>query len=1123
MEREPFFLQIVERLNNALDEDLFQICVGDLLGEVYPGLVPYKGGDDAGMDGAIPDGEGEPFPLIVTTGEDAIGNLTRNLNSYLSDNRRRRKAVFATSKSLTPRRVQNLYNRAEQLGFDLINVHHQEDIARLLYRHPEWCRDLLGLTGRPASLSLIPLSRRPLVDQQLVGRENDYTWLKETEGDRLIVGQPGSGKTFLFYQFAKEGQGFFVISEDLAEIANGIRMLQPNALIVDDAQVKQELLINLIHLRQELGVEFSIIASCWLSDKDRITEFLTLPLSKVRSLDLLTRDDIVKVINGVGLGGPVHLIREIVDQVEGRPGLAVTLTRLCLFGDIPRVFSGEALLQSLSQIFPGEVANRLKLVLAAFGLGGVRGMPTKLVADFLGLRLIEIFELLSTIAPSGVIQENTGQDISVHPQAFRHALVNSMFFQNNIKVVPSVDLLINQSPYIAETAKTLVGVKARGGKLPSDLLIEVLERAGSEKAWVDFAWLGRDETRWFIENHPEQFELITNPALEYDPSNAIPLLLSRAIGDTRPLHSTPDQPLRVLEDWIKTGFEPRGEAFRRRKILFEAICKWVKTGGDFSIAVQATRFVMSPKVEWNETDPGLGNRVTFFSGYLAEENLISIQSMWPEVLELLLNVDVLAWQHISEIFWDWANPALPENKVLPQSDNMKKFAAKILVDLVPLIQKHPGLVQKAIEMAQEVNVELPVRPDPIFEVIYPHDDLFFKVDYEKIHQSQLTKVEMVKNEWTGKDANEVANYLRYLESEAALIGKNWPRYASYLCKIFAESVDSPMYWGFVFIEAGLNYDSIEPFLMKAAAIDEQGWQKLAVNCLENPLYVPAALNVILRHPNPEEDLLSRVEALQPSYSKIIETMCLRNEVPLPTVLHLLRSGNTEFAQSAAYGEWFADPKRNIRPELYDDWRKVIIADESDNYWLRDILKSNQDVAFEWIVRILNKQPKNLYRYDNLISAVSESLNEEQKHHVLDRIEPNNFGALIVQIFTRDSIELYDHLLSIQNLKQIHLYPLIFETKKRWVEKAILAINHGYAPEDLAEAVYGVGAKGVTWFGNWSAKEKEYLDFFEELTFQPDQRIQSVGEIGKSKANNRLQRALLEERNEAIYGVGYRNN
>jgi hypothetical protein len=1121
MERDPFYLQIVERLNNTLDENLFQTCVGDLLGAFYPGLVPYKGGDDAGMDGAVPDGEGEPFPLIVTTGEDAIGNLTRNLNSYLSDNRRRRKAVFATSRSLTPRRIQNLYTRAEELGFVLINVHKQDDIARLLYRHPEWCQDLLGLTGRPAPLSLIPLSRRPLVDQQLTGRENDFNWLKETKGDRLIVGQPGSGKTFLLYQFAKEGQGFFVISEDLGEIANGIRTHRPNAIIIDDAHVKQDLLVRLIHLRIELGAEFSVIASCWPSDKDRIAESLTLPLSNVRSLDQLTRDEIVKVINEAGLGGPIHLVRELVDQAEGRPGLAVTLTRFCLFGDVPRVFSGEALLQFLSQIFPVEAANRLKLVLAAFGMGGEGGMPVNIVADYLGLRPFEIFEQLSTIAPAGVIQENDRQDISVRPQAFRHALVNSVFFQNSLRGMPSISLLINKTPNISETARTLVGVKARGGNIPLDVLIEVLEKAGSEKAWLDFVWLGRDETRWFLANHPEKFDLIVNPGLEYDPQISIPLLLSRAVGDTRPLHSNPDQPLRVLEDWIKAGFEPSGESFRRREYLLEAIRKWVEMREDLTVAVQAVRFVMSPKVEWHETDPGLGNRVSLFTGYLAEKDLISIQSIWPYVLDLLSNVDVPVWQYISDIFWDWANPVLTDHEVLPQSDNMKRFAAKILVDLVPLIQKHPGFVQKAIEMAQDVNVELPVKPNFEFETLYPPEDLFLNEDHEKIRQAQMLKIELLRNEWTGKNAKEVAHQLLYLESEAELVGIHWPRYGPYLCEIFAERVNSPKEWGLAFIEAGLTYGLIEPFIVKAATIEEQGWQNLVVQCLEYPAYVPAALNVILKHPNPDKDLLSRIEILPSSYSKIIETMCLRNEMPLPTILHLLRSGNIGFARSAAYGEWIADPKRHIRPELYEDWEKVIITDESDNYWLRDIFKSNQDVAFKWIGRLLSNQPKHLFRYDNLISAVSEGLSDEQKQKVINMIKPDYLGAMIVQSFTRDSVELYDHLLNIQNMKKIHLYPLGFETRNKWLEKAIVALNHGYTPEDVAGAVYGIGTRGVSWIGSRSGKEKEYFNFFEGLLTHIDERMQLVGKIGKSIAERRLQEALKEERKEAIYGIGYR--
>ena len=61
------------------------------------------------MDGAIADGQGPPYPLVTTTSEDVIGNLTTNLGTYSREGGKRRKAVLATSRALTPRRM-NLYN-----------------------------------------------------------------------------------------------------------------------------------------------------------------------------------------------------------------------------------------------------------------------------------------------------------------------------------------------------------------------------------------------------------------------------------------------------------------------------------------------------------------------------------------------------------------------------------------------------------------------------------------------------------------------------------------------------------------------------------------------------------------------------------------------------------------------------------------------------------------------------------------------------------------------------------------------------------------------------------------------------------------------------------------------------
>ena len=61
MRKDPFFQEIIKSLGQHLDPGQFEDCVNDLLIDVYPSLVPVPGGQDAGMDGAIGDGEESLF------------------------------------------------------------------------------------------------------------------------------------------------------------------------------------------------------------------------------------------------------------------------------------------------------------------------------------------------------------------------------------------------------------------------------------------------------------------------------------------------------------------------------------------------------------------------------------------------------------------------------------------------------------------------------------------------------------------------------------------------------------------------------------------------------------------------------------------------------------------------------------------------------------------------------------------------------------------------------------------------------------------------------------------------------------------------------------------------------
>ena len=368
MIRDPLYRQIVAALEGPLNGNLFEHCAVDLLRHPYPTIVPIMGGSDSGMDGAVANLDGPPFPLVCTTGKDVIRNLANNLSKYKEDGGDARRAILATSQRLTPRRRENLFEKAVELGFNLCQVHDQTDIADRLYRNPAWCNELLGITGERPALSAVPMTIRPVIGGDIIGREADIEWLNSPEGDRLLIGQPGAGKTFALRSIVLNGSGLFVVDDDIGHIRNAIRSEEPRVLIVDDAHVRLSLLVAIRQLREHIDEDFAIVAAAWPGTKDQLTETLSLPASAIRSLDLLDRNQIVNVVSGVGIRRPNELVRMIVDQSEGRPGLAVTLANLCLQGDIRGVALGDALSRNIRTTVTPLVGERSTLLLASFAL-----------------------------------------------------------------------------------------------------------------------------------------------------------------------------------------------------------------------------------------------------------------------------------------------------------------------------------------------------------------------------------------------------------------------------------------------------------------------------------------------------------------------------------------------------------------------------------------------------------------------------------------------------------------------------------------------------------------------------------------------------------------------------------
>ena len=235
MLRDPLYRQIRRALRELKDGNAFELCACDLLRQVYPSLAPREGGDDAGLDGLIAAEDKSSMQLICTTGQDVLGNLSGSIESNLKKGGESHACILATSQRLTNSKKRALDGRANELGRPLIQIYDQAGMAQLLYRDARWLKELLGLTGDPAPLSLFPITSRPLFDLPPLGRDDEIAKITTLTEDVVLVGQPGSGKTHLLFTAAKKARGRFVVDEDAGRIADGVRNIQPRFLIVDDA------------------------------------------------------------------------------------------------------------------------------------------------------------------------------------------------------------------------------------------------------------------------------------------------------------------------------------------------------------------------------------------------------------------------------------------------------------------------------------------------------------------------------------------------------------------------------------------------------------------------------------------------------------------------------------------------------------------------------------------------------------------------------------------------------------------------------------------------------------------------------------------------------------------------
>lgn len=1112
--RDPFYVQIEEAIGTVqLDTDLFERLAAELVESKGLSTNLVVGGSDNGYDFELLDTVSEPGPGVVTTSDRVTTNLKRNLDRNKANcPRAAKKTYIVTSSVLTPQKRENLKRAANERGYSYLGASDRYEVARYVYANPHWARDLLGLTGQPSALSVVPRSSRPLTDVPLVGRDHAADRLRGLDGDALLVGSPGSGKTALLTRLVADGMGSFMVSTDMTAVANAIRQQQPRMVIIDDLEDAATATCELLRLRSEIGAEFRIVATEW-EINPQLQQALGLTDADVIALDRLTRDEIVSVVQSVGVIGPRQLVREIVDQAEGVPGLAVTLTRAALARDFGDLFDGNRLGSLMKSTVNRLLRNPLEgdravLALGVIALSGDAGLTVEEIADYVGVSRAELQSVLRRLTSGGIIR-SASRRVTLRPRPLRRYMIREAFFSvGAADYVPLMSIM----PDCGETAKELVLASRAGAAIPN--LLDIVISSGSIMAARYYAGSGERQARELLETAPTLAIHVATEALHSAPETVIPLLLDLAVDDPRELHNTPEQPLRRIKDWANSGPPGQGIAVARKRAVIRSALKWAKRGNNFDTACHACAEVLRTVFEAHETDPGAGMTFHIVRGMLTGTEVAELSPIWDEIRAAIEREGTAPWPNLLTACWDLIHPHVFGEHPAEVFQESRRFGEMVIRDLGNLAAAHPGVLDSLNTMRKQLgHDDLHVVPEDYVALFGEHEH----ADWRREAQERTQLITNFADKWAGGNPAEFASRLIWLHKEAKVAGKDGYGHSPLLCHFVAERVNDPGRWLTSLAEAKVPPACLQPFLERTILVETVDWETVVLPILSNPALEQAGVDVALRAQHLTDTMWSTLSPILIRNHHLVDILCIRKQVPLATLRRLLHHESIEVTHATAVGMWIGGETHGAIPdELRQEWEDAVVRINDYEYWLEEMLASNPTMAARWLKARIGNDDRRAMRNQKNVQAAVAGLDDAQRLDMLRNLTDRFHPKAITTALMGDSDELYRQVLRDQTLSAHWEDQLRRKADETWHRYAKVALEEGHSPREVADASMPLLS---SWTGPYSAYLQGQVDEFAGWLEDLDERVREVARLMIERLSARRERALAEEHDEAIGGRG----
>ena len=640
---------------------------------------------------------------------------------------------------------------------------------------------------------------------------------------------------------------------------------------------------------------------------------------------------------------------------------------------------------------------------------------------------------------------------------------------------------------------------------------------------------------------PASFTLgvLTTAATRFATREAVRRLLDLAVGDSRPEHSNPSHPIRVLGE-VGSRVSPHSDtSFSLRMRIATSANEWFDE--DPSPARQLVWaklmvHVLDPEVEGHFPDPGSPMTITLRGGFEMPEHIRAlVRDVWPLVaarVDRLVSEPLVALIGIAD---DWLRLSrrIEGRYGAKPTEEAASIASSFLEQLLPALTKAcegKSAAQLALQAtSRQFGAGIRQKIDPEFRLLSWKPWRLPR----RGHSGLMTRVvDRLADCWKVEDPEVLMRRVAGLSAEAAHGQENlFPTIQTAFRALADRSGDLD---GLVTagLAAGLTWE-LQPLFK--ASIDQT---------IRSPAWLPAALAGPARttvlgaalEPGPNRDATkAALAALGPEDVVVVDwAIIVRSRDGHDWVsLALLRHSIDEVRGTASlsFGFGASDYNTALPDDWYNDWREAfvvapLVSVRGDNTYrlgeqLERLVARDPDLVEQWLTRQLGLDPHaTLYRLPTEAQGSLSRLPVANRDRLMRGLGRKSSKAELLSYLVGDDMTwleqlLHDGVVAVADVSGglYHNDRDVPDRIARILALAPVLIPRGIKPEALAST-----AEFGSSMGERSAVYEAIRAAFEGAPASTDPDVEAVRKAGVDIFGRGREKALREERSRRVAGV-----